>query len=169
MSMFLARARYRSRQFFGALRAEVGEDDRVRVARVLGPELERLFYTMDLRDQRHGLDVLGSLERRGHDDDVLLAAALLHDVGKGPIRLWHRVAFVLLEAASPRLLERVASRDGASWRRTLWRCRHHPELGAALAEAAGAPSQAVRLIRMQDERDSGDPMLTLLQQADEDA
>jgi hypothetical protein len=148
---------------------EIGEDDRARAARVLSPELERLFYTMDLRDQRHGLDVLYSLQRLGQDDDTLLAAALLHDVGKGPIRLWHRVAFVLLEATSPRVLERVASRDGASWRRTLWRCRHHAELGAALAEAAGAPAETVQLIRMQDERNSGDPLLTLLQEADEDA
>jgi len=44
-------------------------------------------------------------------EEALLAAALLHDVGKGGIRLWERVAFVLLKAASPRLLERVASGD----------------------------------------------------------
>ena len=167
--MFLARARYRSRQFIDALRAEVGEADRARVARHLSPQQQRLFYAMALRDQRHGLDVLYNLERRGHDDDALLRAALLHDVGKGAIRLWQRVAFVLFKAASPRLLERVASEDGAPWRRAMWRSLHHAELGAALAEASGAPAETVRLIRMHKERGSGDPLLGLLQRADEAA
>jgi hypothetical protein len=165
--MFLARARYRSRQFFDALRAEVGEADRGRVVRYLSPQQQRLFYAMALRDQRHALDVLYNLERQGHDDGALLAAALLHDVGKGAIRLWQRMAFVALKAASPRLLERVASEDGAPWRQVLWRCLHHAELGAALAEASGAPAETVRLIRMHKERATGDPQLVLLQRADE--
>src|SRR3989304_365080 len=114
-AMFLARARHRSRQFFDALRADVGEADRARVARYLSPEQQRLFRAMALRDQRHALDVLDALERQGHDDEALLAAALLHDVGKGAIRLRERVAFVLLKGASPRMLERVASEGGADW------------------------------------------------------
>ena len=165
--MFLARARYRSRQFFDALRADVGEADRARVARYLNPEQQRLLHAMALRDQRHALDVLYALERQGHDDEALLAAALLHDVGKGGIRLWERVAFVLLKAASPRLLERVASEGGAGWRRALWRSLHHAELGAALAEASGAPAETVRLIRMHKEQGAADPLLALLRQADE--
>ncbi len=167
--MFLARAMYRSRQLFGALKADVGEADRARVARCLSPEQQRLFYTMAPRDQRHALDVLHNLERQGHDDQALLAAALLHDVGKGAIRLWQRVAFVLLKAASPRLLERAASQDGSPWRRALWRSLHHAELGAALAEASGAPAETVRLVRMHGERATGDPLLALLQEADEAA
>ncbi len=165
--MFLARARYRSRQFFDALRAAVGEVDRARVARYLSPEQQRLFHAMALRDQRHALDVLYVLERQGRDDEALLAAALLHDVGKGAIRLWERVAFVLLKAASPRLLERVASEGGAGWRRALWRSLHHAELGAALAEGSGAPAETVRLIRMHEEQGTADPLLVLLRKADE--
>jgi hypothetical protein len=165
--MFLARARYRSRQFVDALRAEVGEDDRARVARYLSPQEQRLFYGMALRDQRHALDVLFALEREGHDDRALLVAALLHDVGKGAIRLWQRVAFVVLKAASTRLLVRVASESGASWRQALWRSLHHAELGAALAEASGAPAETVRLIKMHEERATGDRQLLMLQQADE--
>lgn len=167
MAMFLARARYRSRQFFDALRADVGEADRARVARYLSPEQQRLFYSMALRDQRHALDVLDALERQGHGDEALLAAALLHDVGKGPIRLWERVAFVLLKAASPRLLERAASEDGAGWRRTLWRSLHHAERGADLAEASGASPETVRLIRVHEEQGVADPLVALLREADE--
>src|SRR3990172_8379609 len=107
--MFWARAAYRSRQFFGALRARVGEEERLEVAAHLTPAEQDLFYAMEPRDQRHALNTLGILRAGGQRDPSLLAAALLHDVGKGPIRLWHRVAFVLLKAVTPGLLKRLAS------------------------------------------------------------
>jgi hypothetical protein len=146
--MSWARAAYRSRQFFGALRARLAEGERVEVAAHLTPAEQRLFYSMDLRDQRHALDVCHVLKSGGHRDASLLAAALLHDVGKGPIRLWQRVAFVLLRAVSPRLLRRLASGDGPGWRGALARSLDHAERGAALAQAAGSTPETVRLIRL---------------------
>ncbi len=62
-----------------------------------------LFAAMPVADRRHALDVVGRLIAAGHDDPDLLAAALLHDAAKGHrMRLWHRVAGVLLEAMAPR-------------------------------------------------------------------
>jgi hypothetical protein len=173
--MSWARAAYRSRQFFGALRARLGEEERAEVAAHLTPAEQRLFYSMDLRDQRHALDVFRVLKSGGQRDASLLAAALLHDVGKGPIRLWHRVAFVLLKAVSPRLLRRLASGDGPGWRGALARSLDHAERGAALAEAAGSTAETVRLIRLHRspasassaEPPGGDAALALLQAADE--
>jgi hypothetical protein len=183
--MSWARAAYRSRQFFGALRARLEEEERAEVAAHLTSAEQHLFYSMDLRDQRHALDVFCVLKSGGHRDASLLAAALLHDVGKGPIRLWQRVAFILLRAMSPRLLRRLASGDGPpagggsafgrGWRGALARSLDHAERGAALAEAAGSTAETVRLIRLHRSPTSAssaepagdDVALALLQAADE--
>ena len=165
--MSWARAAYRSRQFFGALRARLEEGERAEVAAHLTPAEQRLFSAMDLRDQRHALDVFRVLKSGGERDAALLAAALLHDVGKGPIRLWQRVAFVLLRAISPRLLRRLASANGGGWRGALGRSLDHAERGAALAEAAGSTPETVRLIRLHRSPAGDDVALSLLQAADE--
>ena len=183
--MSWARAAYRSRQFFGALRARLEKEERAEVAAHLTPAEQRLFSAMDLRDQRHALDVFRVLKSGGQRDASLLAAALLHDVGKGPIRLWQRVAFVLLRVVSPRLLRRLASADappagGGSafdrgWRGALGRSLNHAERGAALAKAVGSTAETVRLIRLHRSPTSAssaepagdDVALALLQAADE--
>jgi hypothetical protein len=51
-------------------------------------------------DQQHSIRVCRLLTAAGCWQDDLLAAALLHDIGKGQPRLWERVAFVLLSAAA---------------------------------------------------------------------
>ena len=165
--MSWARAAYRSRQFFGAFRARLEEEERAEVTTHLTSAEQHLFYSMDLRDQRHALDVFYALEAAGHRDASLLAAAFLHDVGKGPIRLWQRVAFVLLRAVSPRLLRRLASGEGGGWRGALARSLDHAERGAALAEAAGSTAETVRLIRLHRSPAGDDVALGLLQAADE--
>ena len=165
--MSWARAAHRSRQFFRALRARLKEEERAEVTTHLTSAEQHLFYSMDVRDQRHALDVFYALEAAGHRDASLLAAAFLHDVGKGPIRLWQRVAFVLLRAVSPRLLRRLARADDAGWRGALARCLDHAERGAALAEAASSMAETVRLIRLHRSAARDDAALALLQAADE--
>jgi hypothetical protein len=165
--MSWARAAYRSRQFFGALRARLEEEERAEVAAHLTPAEQHLFYSMDLRDQRHALDVFRVLKSGGQRDASLLAAALLHDAGKGPIRLRERVAFVLLRAVSPRLLRRLARLDEPGWRGALARSLDHAERGAGLAEAAGSTAETVRLIRLHRSPPGDDAAVALLQAADE--
>jgi hypothetical protein len=164
----LARALYRSRQFFRSVRASICDKERAEVARRLNPEQQRLFYAMTARDQRHCLDVFHTLQHDDHSDPDLLMAALLHDVGKGPVRLWHRVAYVLIRAVSPRLLRRLASDSGSGWRRSLASFSEHSQRGAALVEATGAPEAVVTLVRLHsgDGSDS-DPRAAILRAADE--
>ena len=103
---------------------------------------------MPVADRRHALDVVERLLARGHDDPDLLTAALLHDAGKGHrMRLWHRVAGVLLSAFAPGLLRRLADPDPASWRHPFHLFLHHARLSAKLAERDGASARAVALIR----------------------
>jgi len=144
----MPRPLYRSRQFFSSLRPHVDPALRDEAFAWLPEPQRHLFDSMTPRDQQHCLDVYRRLRAAGHDDADLLAAALLHDCGKGPIALWHRVAFVLLQGAAPALLRRVARPgDGASWRATMHRCLHHEELGAQLARAAGCSERTAALIR----------------------
>jgi hypothetical protein len=165
--MSWARAAYRSRQFFGALRARVGEGERSEVAANLTPAEQALFFSMEVSDQRHALDAFRIVKANGRRDASLLAAALLHDVGKGRISVWQRVVFVLLKAVSPQLLRRLASDGGRGWRGALARSLDHAERGAALAEAAGSTPETVRLIRLHRTPAGDDVALAMLQAADE--
>ncbi len=163
----LSRAWHRIRQLFGALWPRVTAAQRADAYRCLTPAERALFETMTLRDQEHGIVVLGRVRRAtAGDDPQLFAAALLHDCGKGHVTLWQRVAYVILHALAPGLAGRASSQLGAGWRRAFWRLRYHPDIGARLAADAGADPDVVRLIRGQD-APSSDPRLALLQAADD--
>lgn len=163
----LARARHRAHQFFEALRPHVDDADRREAYAVLNDGQRRLFETMMLRDQQHGMAVFHRIRAVYAGDTALQAAALLHDCGKGRVRLWERVAYVLLDAVAPSMLPRIASEHGAGWRRAFWRLYHHPEIGADLVAATGAEADIVRMIREQDAGPHGDARLAALQAADE--
>ncbi len=139
---------YRARQFFAALSARgLNEGEKGLVAKYLPPEAFELFQTMPVGDQRHSLIILQGLLAQGYRDPPLLQAALLHDVAKRRVRLWHRTAVILLNAASKQLLPRLASPDPSSWRYPFYLSLHHPELGAVQAAQAGLDPRAVTLIR----------------------
>jgi len=143
----VARARYRSRQFFGSLRPRVDTELRAEAFDLLSEPQRELFLTMTPRDQEHCLAVYDRLREQGQGERDLLVAALLHDAGKGSVALWHRVAYVLLSAGAPGLLRRlVEPGDGRLWRQALYRCLHHPRLGAERARQAGCSEGAVALI-----------------------
>ena len=145
------------------------------------PETARhLFDGMPPADQRHSLKVLAALQAAGHDHPALLQAALLHDCAKreGGVRLWHRVALVLLKAFWPALAERWAAEPAPAstdFRYPMWAHLHHPERGAELAAAAGCDPLAVALIRRHQEPPAAhagdlslDELLAALQAADDD-
>jgi hypothetical protein len=139
---------HRISQFVAHVRARVAPAEEADARRILGPLGWPLFAVMPVADRRHALDVVGRLRTDGWDDPDLLSAALLHDAGKGHrVRLWHRVAGVLLEAVSPRLLARLASDDPGSWRHPFHLYLHHEHLSADLAEAAGCSARAVAFLR----------------------
>ena len=163
----MGRAWHRIRQFFGALRPRVTADER-REAYCWLTDAERgLFETMTRRDQQHGIIVLRRVRQASAGDDApLFAAALLHDCGKGRVALWQRAVHVMLAAFWARLDDRIASEDGAGWRRAFWRLRYHPDIGADLAVRAGSDAETVRLIREQD-APRADERLAMLQAADD--
>jgi hypothetical protein len=135
-------------QFVGHVTARVSHDEQQLARDLLPRGAWRLFAEMAVADRRHGLDVVARLLAAGHQDRDLLTAALLHDAAKGRrMRLWHRVGGVLLEAAAPRLLRRLARSDPASWRHGFHLYLNHGPMSAAAAIEAGCNERAARFIR----------------------
>jgi hypothetical protein len=135
---------YRSRQVLHALRPVLSQDDADQARRLLSPEQAGLFFAMEKRDQRHASEVVHRLSATSvADDPDVLAAALLHDCGKGVVPVWLRILNVL----APAVVERVARDEAGDVRSAAYRLRHHAEIGARLAEAAGCSPTTVRLIR----------------------
>jgi hypothetical protein len=161
---------YRVSQFLRALVAWVPNRELGLLSEYLAPSQVELFQRMPRSDQRHGLDVFHALRRKQHTDGDLLAAALLHDVGKsggvlslskgGRLRLWHRVLIVLISAIRPQLLDRLAVDKPRSWRYPFFVHQRHPELGAKLAQAAGCSPITVELIRRHQQPPASNPLRT---------
>ena len=158
---------HRVEQFFEHVRASVAPAELANARVVLPESAWPLFEDMPVADQRHALDVVARLTASSVDDPDLLVAALLHDAAKGHrMRLWHRVAGVLLEAVAPAQLRRLASSDARSWRYPFFLYLHHPELSAEAAAGAGCSVRAAGFIRgVADEADAS--LLAALALADE--
>jgi hypothetical protein len=139
---------HRVGQLVAHVRARVEPEEEAMARRLLPAAAAALFASLPVADRRHGLDVVERLVASGVDDPDVLAAALLHDAGKGRrVRLWHRVAGVILEAVAPGPLERLASASPRSWRFPFHLYLHHAAISAELATAAGcAPRVAAFII-----------------------
>ena len=177
----VGQARYRARQFFAAILASaagVSDAEEAEIRSHLSSRGWHLFRAMPRADQRHSLSVLRSVQTTGHADPALVQAALLHDCAKlvGGVRIWHRVAVVLLKAFRPEWLDRWTATEPvrSSWRYPLWMQINHPARGAELAKAAGCDPMAVALIAVHQEcpGEMADPrlreLLAALQAADDD-
>jgi hypothetical protein len=143
-------ARHLAKRFFASLsdeRPSVAEDQWVRSW--LLPEEEQLWAQMTPADQRHAVQVAQEVANSlPHAERPVLAAAVLHDVGKlvSGYRTYARVFATLFWGAIPgpyrsRFAFGWSSGDGLGrfgvFRR-LGEYRIHPELGRDLLKAAGS-------------------------------
>nr|MDQ2714542.1 hypothetical protein [Chloroflexota bacterium] len=105
MSSWFHTSVYRLRQVWQQLGfvAPLSTVERQVVARVLPARAVALFETMLAPDQRHSLRVYHGLLARGCTEADLLAAALLHDVGKaqGRVPFWTRPVIVIGKRLAP--------------------------------------------------------------------
>jgi hypothetical protein len=115
-----------------------------------------LFRQMSVADQRHSLRVCRGLQARGCVEQDMLAAALLHDVGKaqGRVPFWTRPVIVIGKRVAPALLMKLTVEANSCdlqrlprWRRNLSYAWWHAEMGAELAASVGLSEQAVLYIR----------------------
>jgi len=165
--MLLRRVGYRIgqvRQQLGKAHPLTGEDYE-EVGRYLPASALPLFRSMSVADQQHSLRTCRGLLSRGCAEGDMLAAALLHDVGKaqGRVPFWTRPTIVLGKWLTPRLLARLTVYPGRGraclgpelprWRRSLSYAWWHAEVGAELAKDAGLPERAVLYIRTHHQPD----------------
>lgn len=103
-----------------------------------------LYLRLPAQERAHGVEVARRLLTHAPDASAdLVAAALLHDVGKlgtPQFVLW-RVLTHLLPLADLPSQPRLRGLAGARQAR-----RHHPEYGAALIRAAGAGTKVAALV-----------------------
>jgi HD domain len=165
----------RLRQGFRALFAWAQPVDVALAATILPPQLLLLFQRMRRSEQQHSLNVLRTLQAQGESDPALLAAALIHDLGKSqvPFYLWDRVIVVLVKAAAPELAKRWGQAAPVGWQRPFAVSLQHPGWGAEMASKAGADPLLVQLIAEHQQRLGSPPrnhveaLLLLLQRADD--
>jgi hypothetical protein len=169
------RISYRAGQFLRSVFPRLNDTDKQLVRGILHPELAGLFFSMNRADQLHSIRVLKDLIRSGQSDDDLLAAALLHDVGKSrdPLNPLQRALIVLANLVAPALVDRLGQANHA---RGLWKpfrsAVQHPRWGAELVEANGGSPRLAAIIRRHQEVLDGsspndlDPWIALLQGAD---
>lgn len=115
-----------------------------------------LFKTMSQADQQHCLRVCRGLQAHGCREADMLAAALLHDVGKaqGRVPFWTRPTLVLGKRLAPAWLQRtvldpeaLTLHQRSYWRLALSYAWYHAEVGATLAAAAGLSERAILYIQ----------------------
>ena len=140
---------YRLQQGLRALGAWLRPVDDALAARYLPPPLHALYCRMRRHERLHSLRVLRDLLADGHTQPDLLAAALLHDVGKTryPFSLPEKVLVVLVKAAAPRLYRRWGSSVSEGWRRPFAVSVQHPVWGADMVVRVGGSSLTATLIR----------------------
>jgi len=155
------------RRFFRGFRGTLTPDEARTVEALLGPRELRCFRALQGREQRHAVDVLRHLEAHDAPSEDLRVAALLHNVGKGRVRLYERVAYTLLAMFAPGLLDRVAVPEGRGFRGAMAAQRDHPTLGAELLARLGVRPRVVELVRgHHDDSADGDAELAALIDAD---
>ncbi|MDH5505733.1 MAG: HD domain-containing protein [Anaerolineae bacterium] len=178
--MNISRSVYRVRQFWLALVGKPQPGQLDQAGQLLSPQQFELFQKMQASEQAHALHVLQQLQAQGHQEPDLLAAALLHDVGKvqSPLRIWQRVLIVLSTAIAPRWVLHWGRGAARGWRRPFVVAAQHPQWGAQMAAQAGLSALAVRLILRHQERlpadapaahDIEDRLLRKLQAADNES
>ncbi|MFQ5401462.1 MAG: HD domain-containing protein [Anaerolineae bacterium] len=159
---------YRLQQFWRIVTADpLSASAQQEVSTVLSRAEEALFYRLTLSDQWHSIRVLRALRADGHTETALLAAALLHDVGKTrfPLSLWDRTLIVLAQALLPGKIAAWGAADPVGWRRPFVIKMQHPEWGAEMAREAGCAPPVVWLIRHHQDKlkaDGGSEWAALL-------
>ncbi|MFL7837608.1 MAG: HD domain-containing protein [Candidatus Promineifilaceae bacterium] len=167
--------RYRLSQFWHNVTAKpLSGLEQEQITNDLTPQELDLFKQMSINDQRHGYRVYRLLRDSGHTDCDLLAAALLHDVGKVKVDLsvWDRTLAVLGETFFPQKAKEWGVGTNGGWKRTFVVREQHAAWGGDLAEQAGSRKDVIDLILRHQEpvllNGSGrDDRLALLQWADD--
>jgi hypothetical protein len=145
---------YRVRQFWQAITAKTDPGELEKVLEFLSPEQAALFRQLQTGEKNHSMKMARKLIEQGDKDPNLLAAALLHDVGKLRYRLnpFERSLIVMVRACMPGMAQKWGQQptqawDSApGWRKPFVLAEQHARWGAEMALRAGASELTAALI-----------------------
>lgn len=164
---------YRVQQFYRSVFQGPPRDEAEIVGPHLSPALNTLFFQMSGTDRAHSIRVLAKLQEDDEHDPDLLAAALLHDVGKclSPLTSIERTMAVLAERWLPSRVDVWSQGEPNGWRKPFVVSRQHPSWGSNMVREAGSSETIAKLIHAhQSTTGTGDQrtddLLLKLQQAD---
>lgn len=151
--------KHRVWQFWNALIAKPDNSDFALVERILPAELRVLFYQMTRDEQAHSIRVCRTLIAEGESEPDLLAAALLHDIGKTtyPLKLWERIWIVLWKMAKSDRnqtnwrVPREEINQHPWWRRALIVAENHAEWGSQILQQYHASPRLIWLVQYHQE------------------
>ncbi|HEX7004440.1 MAG TPA: HD domain-containing protein [Trueperaceae bacterium] len=131
----------------------------------LEPAEYRLYLSMDPRDRQHACLVARQLlQRMPQASDVLVRAALLHDVGKS-VRPYNPLYRILVHLYAPSDVPEAPALEGL---RGAWQVkRHHSRYGARLIREAGGCDEVARLVERHHEP-GGDAGASLIKSLDDE-
>jgi putative nucleotidyltransferase with HDIG domain len=169
----------RVKQVIAALTARITEQDRCFIIHYLDAAQAKLFWQMNLPDQRHALNVaytaleLATIDCTV-DQELLTKCALLHDVGKikGDVSTADKIITVILDKVAPCWV-RQWGRLGrgskvANLRHAIYIYYNHAARGAAMLRELGAPELMAEIVsRHHQAPTTGEPAeLQILRTAD---
>lgn len=169
---------YRVWQFWKVVTARpLDSKAEAEIRTILSQQQRRLFGRFSASEQQHSYRVYETLRKTGQDNPDLLAAALLHDIGKTRFSRpwWHRPAVVLVQAILPGKAAEWAMSDGKYFARPFVVKANHAEWGATEVEKADSSPTTIALIRYHHHPQTAvqDPnlanLLALLQWADDNS
>ncbi len=170
---------HRLSQGIGALFAFARSPDIELARRHLSACEYEAFRSMARSEQLHSLQVLERvLAADPAAPDALIAAALLHDVGKSRYRLsvWQKTLAVIIEAIAPRLSLRLSEDETLGIARAPFIVRrHHAQWGGEILRNCGSDEDVIWLVERHqdsDERHSDRrifPLLSRLRSADSES
>lgn len=143
------RIAYRGWQFWKLVTSKsLTDEERRKIANALSVDQMVLFNRQNAAGQQHGYRVFQHLVGEGVENQDLLVAALLHDVGKIRYRSywWYRPIVVVFGYLFPMQIKKWGKSDRKGWRRPFVIRENHALWGAEYAKQAGCSRVTVDLI-----------------------
>lgn len=147
----------RIKQVFAALTARITLEDKVFVSCYLNTAEQKLFWAMNLPDQRHVLNVAQTAlqlaeQQQKIDRNLLVKCALLHDVGKvkGDVSTADKIITVMGHSFAPQWAKQWGRLGRGSkldnMRHAFYIYYHHGERSASMLAAINSPPQLVDIV-----------------------